>query len=349
MSAKRFFISTIAITLTLALIFALPTVIIDPFFHYHSPIDGVSYRLSDQRYQNHGILKSYEYNAIIIGSSMTECFKTSELDELFNTKSIKVPYSGAYMKELCDSLRVGLESGNDVKYVVMGLDPRILCCDKELMAYDYYPEYLYDDNILNDVSYLFNKNVLFDYTLENIIRTANGTPTDSFDEYSNWSDLREYGREAVESSYRASTLVESATEFNDAYRRRLVENISENLLTLIRENRDTEFYFFIPPYSIMKMRTWVEGGSCDYWFDVCSEGVSLLVGEENVRIFSFYDDYELICNLDNYRDMTHYGEWVNSYILECMREGEHELFCDSYADHFDRASEYYKSYDYYAE
>lgn len=345
MSGKRFFISALCIVLALLLLVSLPTLIIDPFFHYHAPIDGISYRLSDQRYQNDGILKNCEYDAVIIGSSMTECFKTSEFDSLFGAKSVKTPFSGAYMKELCLRLRAGFESDNEIKCVLMGLDPRIMVAGKDVDRYDEYPDHLYDDNIFNDVKYLFNKSVLFDHTLENIRRTAVGIPSDTFDEYSNWSDRWTYGREPLLKSYNARE-AETVTEFTEGMRRRLTENITENLLPIIRENRDTEFYFFVPPYSIMKMRTWVEGGSCDYWFDVCSEGISLIIGEENVRVFSFYDDHELVCNLDNYRDMTHYGEWINSYILECVSTGRHELFPETAEAHFDEACEYYKAYDY---
>ena len=44
--------------------------------------------------------------------------------------------------------------------------------------------------------------------------------------------------------------------------------------------------------------------------------------------------------------MTHYGEWINTHILECIKDGEHELYSDTYAEYFDRISEYYREYDY---
>lgn len=57
---------------------------VDPFIHYHKPLtNAYFYPLDNQRSQNDGILKHFEYNALITGTSMTENFKTSELDELF--------------------------------------------------------------------------------------------------------------------------------------------------------------------------------------------------------------------------------------------------------------------------
>ena len=103
---------------------------------------------------------------------------------------------------------------------------------------------------------------------------------------------------------------------------------------------------YIPPYSIAKICSWYESESIDYWFDIYRESASFLLGEENVRVFSFYDDYELICDLDNYRDMMHYGDWVNTYILESIKDNEHELHIDGVSAYFESLTEYYKSYDY---
>lgn len=57
---------------------------IDPFFHYHKPlISDYYYRISNQRSQNDGIEKNFDYDGIIIGTSMTQNFKTSEAELLW--------------------------------------------------------------------------------------------------------------------------------------------------------------------------------------------------------------------------------------------------------------------------
>lgn len=43
-------------------------------------------------------MRNFEYDAIIIGTSMTENFKTSEADALFAASFIKVPFSGGIIK-----------------------------------------------------------------------------------------------------------------------------------------------------------------------------------------------------------------------------------------------------------
>ena len=347
MSSKRFFICAVCVSLVLLVLFAGLTVYIDPFFHYHAPIDGISYRLTDQRHQNDGILRHYTYDSVIIGTSMTQNFKPSEFDALFDANSIKVPFSGAYLNELGENLRTGFDSGNEIKRVLMSLDLLTVIAKKDALQLNYeYPEYLYDDNIFNDVKYFFNKRVLLEYTLEDVRRTLSGQPTTSLDEYSNWSDSFKYGMDAVIADFEKSAIKSNPRVLNDQYIDRIRDNIETNLLSVTREHKDTEFIIFIPPYSIVKMYAYLSEGSLDFCFDVYKEAARMLLSMENVRLFSFYDDNELVCDLDNYRDMTHYGEWINTHILECIKDGEHELYSDTYAEYFDRISEYYREYDY---
>ena len=96
---------------------------IDPYFHYHKPYtDSYYYDLNNQRSQNDGISKHFDYNALITGTSMTENFKTSELNEIFGVNSVKVSYSGGSYKEMNDNLVIALKNNSNLKMVVRGLD-----------------------------------------------------------------------------------------------------------------------------------------------------------------------------------------------------------------------------------
>ena len=55
----------------------------------------MEYPLEDgmERYLNDGIIKTYDYDAAIVGTSMMQNFKASQFDRLFGTKSIKVTYT----------------------------------------------------------------------------------------------------------------------------------------------------------------------------------------------------------------------------------------------------------------
>ena len=127
---------------------------IDPYMHFHKPNTlRYYYSLDNQRSQNDGITKHFDYDALITGTSMTENFKTSEMDKLFGCSSIKVSYSGGSYKELNDNLKIAANSNPNLKTIVRGLDMSMFFDNKDRMREDLgkYPTYLYDYNILNDL------------------------------------------------------------------------------------------------------------------------------------------------------------------------------------------------------
>ena len=145
-----------------AFILATLSIIVDPFFHYHKPLPGLFYVLNNERYQNDGILKHFDYDAIITGSSMTQNFKTSEFNVLFNANAIKVPFSGGTFKEMNDNIATAYRTNHNLKYVVRSLDSYNILYDKDGMRNDLgqYPVYLYNDDLIDDFKYIFNEDVV---------------------------------------------------------------------------------------------------------------------------------------------------------------------------------------------
>ena len=54
-----------------------------PFFYYNS------------RYLSPGLVKNYNFDTIIVGSSVTQNFLADEVDRMLNTKSLNVSFGGA--------------------------------------------------------------------------------------------------------------------------------------------------------------------------------------------------------------------------------------------------------------
>ena len=65
----KFLIQEITVTVILMIAVAAVVVFVDPFFHYHAPVEGISYILDNERYQNDGIVRNYEYDCLITGTS----------------------------------------------------------------------------------------------------------------------------------------------------------------------------------------------------------------------------------------------------------------------------------------
>ena len=64
------------------------------------------------------------------------------------------------------------------------------------------------------------------------------------------------------------------------------------------------------------------------------------------HLFSFFTEYNMICNLDNYKDILHYGEEINSQVLRWMKEGSHELTRENYEEYCSQMKAFYCNYDY---
>ena len=170
----------------LLLFVALVVVLVDPYFHYHKPFSFFSYRLSEERYINDGILRHFDCNAVITGTSMAQNFKTSEMDALLGTNSVKVPFSGAGYQELSQNLDRALERNGQLKTVLWAIDYNGLLREYDWQKYDDYPGYLYDDNPFNDTMYVFNKSILYHGLLPVVTMSLLGEPGTTMDEYSSW-------------------------------------------------------------------------------------------------------------------------------------------------------------------
>lgn len=326
------------------------TYYVDPYFHFHGETAGISYPLSKERYQNDGIVRHFKYDSIIAGSSMCENFKTSEFDELFDCDSIKVAFYGGCYREVNENLQKAFESGNKIKYVVRSIDYTGLIRDKDYLRNDtVYPTYLTDDNPLNDVKYLFNKETFISDTIGTLKYTKRGYKTTSFDEYGNWSNEYSYGKEAVLKTYE---LNETAAESYDTRkltvgeRKILIENIEKNYITLIKQHPDTTFYLFFTPYSICYWDGLNNSGEIQHRIDMEQLAIEELLQCSNIKLFAFSNWFDMVCDLDNFKDRAHFGEWINSQILICMSNEQYMITADNYMEYIDEITKFYSTYDY---
>ncbi|MCI9204235.1 MAG: hypothetical protein HFI97_11095, partial [Lachnospiraceae bacterium] len=186
-----------------ALLFGMALVVyVDPFFHYHSPLKGFPYLVDNQLSQNPGMAANMEYDSVILGSSMTVNFQTDWFAELMDLDAIKLSYSAAYPKDQANIMEIIFRSKNNqgqrrLKKVFLGVDVLTYTGGVEETKYPI-PEYLYDQNYLNDIQYLLNKDVLLNYILRPL---ADPDPTDLSNVYASWWTEEYYSEEWVLHNY----------------------------------------------------------------------------------------------------------------------------------------------------
>ncbi len=344
-NAKKWFRLFLLLQTGVLLFLALLVVIIDPYFHYHKPLPFLSYRLYEERYVNDGISRHFDYNAIITGTSMTQNFKTSEFDRLFGVQSVKEPFSGAGFEELSQNLDRALMYNKDCKTVLFCVDYNGLNREHDWTQYEDFPLYLYDNNPFNDVSYVFNKGILYRGCLNNLFQTLSGKSSTTFDEYSAWNSA--YGFRYITENYSIKETVEPMAEgLSDEERERITDNFKKNLFPVLEKYPDTTFYLFYSPYSILYWDLLYRDGRLNAQLEAEQMVTEMLLSYDNVRLFCFFENTELVCNLDNYRDKEHYIGTVNSYILEQMAQGNFEITKENQAEHMEFMRQFYGTFDY---
>ena len=341
---KKWFFTTLLTTISVLLVIFLAMVIVDPYFHFHGPVKGISYRLYSERYMNSGIARHFDYDAVITGSSMNQNFKTTQMDELFGTNTIKIPFSGAGFEEIKDHIEIALNSENDVKYVLWGIDYNGLNRDADWKRYDEYPEYLYDKNPFNDVFYIYNKTILFEGLVNTFLYNLSGKETTTFDEYSSWEAGS--GWESISKTYRREKDIMPMEDITEEEILRVKNNITENIVNLANAYPETEFLLFYTPYSALYWEDLYRRGMLEKQLEMEAIATELMLECENIKLFSFAGETNITGDINQYRDKEHYIAPINELILEWISSGHGLLTKENYQELIQWEKEYYQNYDY---
>lgn len=344
MKEKKWFCRTILYLSVCLAAFAAIMIVVDPYFHFHGPIRGMSYRLYEERYINNGIARHFQYDAIITGTSMTQNFKTSEFNELFESNAVKLPFSGGSYREISQNLQCAFSYNPQIKKVLWGLDGEFLIQESNYQRYEDFPTYLYDDFIWNDIYYVLNKSSMYHGSLNNIVMTLKGEASTTFDEYSAWEGATGY--EAVMGTYVRKEAVKEDRELSEEEKQLVEENIATNICSVVEENPNTTFYFFFTPYSIVRWNSWYDEGRVSAQVEAEAIAAEMLLQYPNVELYCFYENTELIHNLDYYKDSIHYNAEISSRILQWMQKGEYRLTEANSEAHAKWEKETYLGYSY---
>lgn len=310
MTAKQW--SFFAAKLLLILLAACVALVfcVDPFEIYHRAwFYQPAYSSDAQMYANAGVARSYDYDSVIIGSSVTENCLPSVYARALGGSFVKLCMNAGQARDHAKMLSLAF-SQRDIRRVVYGLD---------LFAYSLgpavqkavTPDYLYDDLLLNDVFYWLNKSVLLRYVPEAFLRAGTEPDDSARDSMYFWNPPFMPTWEELLAGVHldaAPAQPQSADSLSDV----TLENFEQNLLPFLREHPETSFIVFFPPYSLL------------YWVQQAREGMlsvrlaqraqlaQLLLAEPNVELYDFQATAEWTQNYSLYFDSIHYISSVNN-------------------------------------
>lgn len=316
--------------------------VIDPFFQYHAPLESFPYQVDNQGLQNPGMARNFDYNSIIIGSSVTANFYGGWFDEDFGCDSIKLVQNAAFPRDY-RNLFMQVDKGcDDLKYVFWTIDP-FNFKEPDTIAYPI-EEYLYDSNPLNDVKYWVNADVLTEYILKPMFDAKDAT--DFKDVYETHSVLwygREFAMKFIDEEEQSDTFLEP-----DALLETAAITFDDNIAPIIESHKDTEFYISFAPLSIMRWYSEVSTGRINAQLEVYRYTMERLLEYDNVKLFCFADDLELISDLNRYADAIHFDREVSHMMEQSMASGAYMVTKENMNERIDTFKEYVLNYNYSA-
>lgn len=375
MKAKSWLITfMIVAVLSLAVVAAI-VIYVDPFFHYHKPLtDRYFYHINSETNQNDGIVRHFDYEMLITGTSMTENFSATEAEKAFGLETVKVSLSGSSIKEQDELIRQAIRSNPELKVVIRETNMGSFFWLKDYSPHTEAPDYLYNYDPFDDVKYIFNRDVIFSRIngMSEAREMEGFVPgITSFDVCYNWMASFMFGTNAVYEEKKPAAQVKKSNKpinpnniaqqfskpitnkdgvvedhLSDDGADEIRRSYQQNVIATAQANPDITFYCMVVPYSAAWWRGIVNNNTIFKRVEAEKVAIEEMLSCPNIRIFSFNMLTDITTNLNNYKDNTHYGSWINTLMLKYMIDGKCEITADNYEQYIEDELEFYLSYDY---
>lgn len=146
----------------------------------------------------------------------------------------------------------------------------------------------------------------------------------------NWAQWKEFNSDMILGLYIRKPSV-SEMKPRDYYEDLLRKNL--DLLTdRITAHPETEFYIFVPPYSMLWWDNIYREGDTEAYLYNMEQAMKTLLEYENVKMFYFQNDREIITDLENYMDILHFSPEINRYICDSLIAGKRQVNSENYAE-----------------
>ena len=316
-TCKRWALFTLALCALSLCLCALTVYIVDPFEQYRE--SSILPLYDQESYNNPGIVKNYDYDAVILGTSMTEMSHPSVIDECFGVNSVKLPMRGSHAAQMGWQLDHVFQYQPDLKLAILAVDAYSLMGPPDDDEENY--DYLWNDNPLDDVQYLLNRDVLL-VKVPKMLKNIGKETSQKRDTMYQWTDVVF----SAQSVYDTISVMPQQEMTDPEYRiERSTENIERHIETYVAAHPETEFIIYMPPYSVAYWYHMTRGGLSEQQFRSRARVCELLLAYPNVKIYDFSSREEWVANLDNYFDYSHHSGEISDAVMRAMAKDENRV------------------------
>lgn len=326
LSPRAFLLRLAAFGAAILLFFGGVMFLVDPYFQYRLP--EADYVLTD-RFCTENMIEKYDYDAVLVGSSMCQNFEMDELDAACGGEVLKAVKGGLNPAEALTLLRK-ISSVGRADTVYLSLDITTFAKGEKDT---YYPEYLTNDTALDDWRYLYGYEAWMRYLpmdvlllgLNAIDRPVPAAFADEVDPdlIGTWGHRATY--------YDADTLVQRYLAGEGTVSAQNPEGLYEQLcaqLDLWLEQKpfaeDVTYHVFLCPYSALSWAHFAREGSMDAILAFRNYYCETLGEYDNVILYDFQGIDETR-DLTLYKDISHYHPSLNSLMATAFANGTHRV------------------------
>ena len=300
--------------------------IIDPYFQYR--VRDNEYLLNG-RFVSGGLVKNYDYDTLIVGSSMTQNFNMNRFRQQLGVKPLHIGLGGMKSIEMAELVELAESVGKTDKYYLC-MDLYNTTSEEKSELYTY----LLKNDPISKLRYSLSYEAWMRFIPIDLgigIAKKLGislpqklTSTMSIDELENWNDDYEFGKDIVLNNFKNSSFAVSKVDNTDLLNK-MKSHIDIFLEKLQLKNKEVNFFF--PPYSAL------------YWLNAQNEGyLESYLGAKRYFVekaaengYNVYDfqGADLTLNLENYKDTTHYNQDINDWMVNCFAKMEYKVNTNS--------------------
>ncbi len=324
----------------------------DPLQLYHKPFFERKWLDENMRQQDAGIIKNYEFDSIILGSSYMENNSAADAERAFGGKFFNLSISGSTNYERDIILQRALRK--NLKTVITQVDPntrRTGSQDYPLELWDF----LYDDSALNDFRVYFDL-----HFLQNILTGGKNADFDRPKAWHNdaWFNSRLGGLDKWIANHKNRQVadflhnklpsvveagVQAAQPLGEERKKEILLFIDEVIRKPALDYPETRFLYIFPPFSRLFYAVQYYKGENEYDFWVRSMAQ---LGSElpNLKVYA-YSDRDFPDDIANYIDPNHFAEWINAWIVEAMARNEGRLTQENVEEYLRRVNDKAKAFD----
>lgn len=351
LSPKQFIFGVCLIPLPVVVVLFGILWLYDPLQLFHKPIFRETTFFGDMRLAARGIIWNYDFDSVILGTSMLENTSAKEAGEKLGGKWVNLSLINSSYDERAVILEY-LFGYKKPQKIIYSLESFTIASIKDSSRFDY----LYDENPLDDFKIYLNDRFILCALAWRESKDCTGNK--GLEELLKWFDCEgklfggfekwlKYGKKetiAMLKNIKDAPFVIKKDNFDLEKQRSYIQTY---VLDFVAENPQTQFYFIVPTYSRLSYRI----GSGDFdnkafynralnlkWF------VKELEKYPNAKIYGF-DTLDYADDIASYRDFIHYNVDMNSLHLDSIRGEKHILDSNNIDSYLKVMEDKIKNYD----